>query len=120
MKRLILETGMGTDLYGQDATKAALRGVNDAIRHSSLTVFTELGLDHMAMDVRVTVGVPNPETLDTNRVAQELPRGRATVTAVKGGQHIPGSDGGPGAIVATVGIEAFYPIDASEWTLSKR
>ncbi|WP_370232452.1 Lin0512 family protein [Cognatishimia sp.] len=30
---------MGADVHGQDYTKAALRGVSDAIRHSSLTIF---------------------------------------------------------------------------------
>ena len=117
MKRLILETSIGTDLYGQDGTKAAIRGVNDAIRHSSLTLFTELGLDHQKMDVRVTVGLPNPNTLDVDKVAAELPRGRAQVTAVKGGQHIPAPDGGPGAVVATVAVEAYYPIEAEDWVL---
>lgn len=119
MKRLILETGIGIDLYGQDATKAAIRGVNDAIRHSSLTLFTELGLNHTDMDVRVTVGVPDPSNLDTTKIAAELPRGNATVQGVKGGQHIPGPDGSPGAIVATVAIEAYYPLNQADWRLSK-
>lgn len=118
MKRLILETGMGSDLYGQDATKAAIRGVNDAIRHSSLTLFSELGLDHEMMEVRVTVGVPDPAAVDCARVAAELPRGRATVTATRGGQHVPGADGGPGAIIATVAVEAFYPIADGDWIAS--
>ena len=36
MKRIILEMGMGNDLYGEDYTKAARRGVQDALHHSSL------------------------------------------------------------------------------------
>ena len=39
MKRIILEMGMGNDLYGEDYTKAACRAVEDAIRHSSLILF---------------------------------------------------------------------------------
>ena len=39
MKRLILEMGTGTDLYGGDYTKAACRAVRDAIGHSSLSLF---------------------------------------------------------------------------------
>ena len=34
--RCITEMGMGVDLHGRDATKAAKRAVSDAIRHSSL------------------------------------------------------------------------------------
>ena len=33
MKRLILEMGIGTDLFGGDYTKAACRAVRDAIGH---------------------------------------------------------------------------------------
>ena len=32
MKRIILEMGMGNDLYGEDYTKAACRAVEDAIK----------------------------------------------------------------------------------------
>ena len=39
LERLILEVGMGNDLYGEDYTKAALRAVQDALHHSSLTLF---------------------------------------------------------------------------------
>ena len=39
MQRLILEVGMGNDLYGEDYTKAALRAVQDALHHSSLILF---------------------------------------------------------------------------------
>ena len=44
MKRIILEMGMGNDLYGEDYTKAACRAVEDAIRHSSLIIFVRLVL----------------------------------------------------------------------------
>ena len=120
MKRLILETGIGSDLYGEDATKAALRAVNDAIRHSSLTLFSELGLDHAQMQVRVTVGVPVPGDVDCDRVAAELPRGKAEVVAVQGGQRIPSADGTSASLVATVGVEAFYPVEVGAWLLSER
>ena len=117
-QRIILETGIGTDLYGQDYTKAAIRAVNDAIRHSSLTVFSELGLDHTAMRVQVTIGVQEPDQLDTAKIAAELPRGKADVTAVHGGQNIPSPDGSTASVVATAAIEAWYPIDQSAWKLS--
>ena len=34
--RCVTEIGMGVDVHGRDATKAAKRAVSDAIRHSSL------------------------------------------------------------------------------------
>jgi hypothetical protein len=41
--RCITEMGMGVDVHGRDATKAAKRAVSDAIRHSSLGFFRMLG-----------------------------------------------------------------------------
>ena len=74
MKRIILEMGMGNDLYGEDYTKAACRAVEDAIRHSSLILFRSLGFDHADMQVKVTIGVQRPDCVDTSTVAQKLPR----------------------------------------------
>ena len=118
--RFILETGIGTDLYGLDYTKAAIRAVNDAIRHSSLTLFTELGLDHTQMVVEVTVGVQDPDAVDTTRVAAELPRGRAKVITTKGGQNIPSPDGSTASIIATVAVEAYYPLNKSTYKLTRK
>ena len=61
MKRLILEMGMGNDLYGEDYTKAACRAVRDALHHSSLSLFKSMNLDPSKMFVRVTIGVQKPE-----------------------------------------------------------
>ena len=41
------------------------------------------------MFVDVTIGVPNPEGVDTSAVAKELPYGTVKVKAVKGGLEIP-------------------------------
>jgi len=41
-KRVILELGTGNDLHGGDYTKAALRAVQDALHHSSLTMIRTL------------------------------------------------------------------------------
>ena len=57
MTRLILELGAGNDLYGEDYTKAACRAVQDALHHSSLTLFRTLNLAHGDMQVNVTIGV---------------------------------------------------------------
>ena len=39
IQRIILEMGTGNVLYGEDYTKAAIRSVQDALHHSSITLF---------------------------------------------------------------------------------
>ena len=119
MKRIILEMGMGNDLYGEDYTKAACRAVEDAIRHSSLILFRSLGFDHADMQVKVTIGVQYPEQIDTGTVAQKLPRGKAKVTAVKGGLNIIDTHNNTCSIVATAAVEVYLDIHPSDWTISK-
>ncbi len=118
MKRLILEMGMGNDLYGMDYTKAAKRAVEDAFRHSTLSVFTSLKLDPAQMQVQVTVGVAEPDQVDCDAVAATLPRGVATVKAVKGGQNVENIANGTSHIIATAAVEAFYPLNPDDWKLS--
>ena len=67
--RIILETGTGNDLYGEDYTKAACRAVQDALHHSSITMFRTLGMDHTRMRVQVTIAVQQPDKVDTAVVA---------------------------------------------------
>ena len=119
MKRIILEIGTGNDLYGEDYTKAAGRAVEDAIRHSSLVLFRSLGFDHADMQVRVTVGVQNPEEVNTDLVAQKLPRGKAKVKAVKGGLNVTDDDNATCTVVATAAVEAFLDIDPNDWVISQ-
>jgi len=93
LKRVILEMGTGNDLHGGDYTKAALRAVQDALHHSSLSLVRSLGLDSKAMQVEVTIGVQKPEKVDAEAVKASLPRGQVTVKAVKGGLDVPGEEG---------------------------
>ena len=88
MKRLILEMGMGNDLYGEDYTKAACRAVQDALHHSSLSLFSSLDIDHSEMRVNVTIGINKPDLVNSMRVAKELPRGKVKISVVKGGLNI--------------------------------
>ncbi|NVO55903.1 Lin0512 family protein [Rhodobacteraceae bacterium B1Z28] len=117
-KRIILEMGTGNDLYGQDYTKAARRAVQDALHHSSITLFSKLGIDHTEMRVQVTIGVQHPENVDCDLVAADLPRGRAEVCAVKGGLDVVDDDAGTRHIVATAAIEAFLPDQTGKYTQS--
>ena len=116
-QRLIIEMGMGNDLYGQDYTKAAKRAIEDAFRHSSLPLFENLGLSHDQMRVQVTVGVQQPEAVDTEALVQVLPRGRAEVRVVKGGLNVETETGGP-IVIAQASVEAFLPAQTG-WVLSE-
>jgi len=119
MKRLILEMGSGNDLYGGDYTKAACRAVQDALHHSSLTLFRTLGYRHEDMKVKVTIGVQAPEKVDTDAVLKELPRGRPEVHVVKGGLDSFDAENDNLTVIATAAIEAFLDIDPSAWVLSE-
>ncbi|WP_439154107.1 Lin0512 family protein [Yoonia sp.] len=114
-QRIIIEMGMGNDLHGMDYQKAAARAIEDAIRHSTLPIFETTGLSHDQMRVQVTVGVQDPDKIDTNALAAGLPRGRATVTAVKGGLNIPNPETGDTAVVATAAVEAFLTSQTGKW-----
>jgi len=117
-KRIILEMGMGNDLYGGNYTKAACRAVQDALHHSSISLFKSLGFNSKDMRVQVTIAVQEPEKIDVKTVEAELPRGVATVTAVKGGLNVPDMEAGQAHVVATAAIEAFLPVNAANWKLS--
>lgn len=115
-QRIIIEMGMGNDLHGMDYQKAAARAIEDAIRHSTLPIFESIGLDHAAMRVQVTVAVQEPDMIDCNALTAGLPRGRATVLAVKGGLNVPNPETGDTAVVATAAVEAFLPSQKGKWT----
>ena len=102
--RCITEMGMGVDVHGSDATKAAKRAVSDAIRHSSISFFRLVDKTSKDMFVHVTIGVPNPESVDTAAVAKELPYGTITVNAVKGGLEIPAESGSDSILIANAAV----------------
>ena len=119
MKRIILEMGTGNDLYGEDYTKAACRAVEDAIRHSSLILFRSLGFNHADMQVKVTIGVQQPNQVDTAMVAQKLPRGKPEVTALKGGLNVVDVENNTCSVVATAAVEVYLNINPNDWVISK-
>lgn len=91
-KALVHEFGMGVDVHGLDSTKAACRAVSDAIRHSSLPLLQEVRERGGKMLVDVIIGVPDPESVDVERVERELPSGEVTVCPVVGGLRVTASD----------------------------
>lgn len=114
-RRFILEMGMGNDLHGMDYQKAAGRAIESAMRRSTLPMFETTGLHHADMEVVVTIGVQEPETIDTQALARLLPRGRARVQVVRGGQNIRNEETGETIVVATAAIEAFLEDQSAHW-----
>ena len=104
-RRVILELGTGNDLHGGDYTKAALRAVQDALHHSSLTMIRSLGVDSKTqMFVDVTIGVQKPDKVDIEKVRTSLPHGIVTVKAVKGGLDVPDEEGKDLAVIASAAV----------------
>jgi uncharacterized protein (TIGR02058 family) len=103
-KRVILEMGSGNDLHGGDYTKAAVRAVEDAIHHSSLTLIRTLGIDPRTMQVEVAIGVQQPEKVDAEAVKAVLPHGQITVDVVKGGLDVPDEEAGDVAVIASAAV----------------
>jgi uncharacterized protein (TIGR02058 family) len=102
--RVILELGSGNDLHGSDYTKAALRAVQDALHHSSLSFVRSLHIDRTRLDVEVTIGVQRPEQVDLDKVKSSLPVGNVTVKAVKGGLDVPDPENNDPAVIASAAI----------------
>jgi uncharacterized protein (TIGR02058 family) len=102
--RIILELGSGNDLHGCDYTKAALRAVEDALHHSSLSFIRSLKIDRSKVDVEVTIGVQRPEQVDIETVKRSLPLGNVSVKAVKGGLDVPDPESNDPAVIASAAI----------------
>jgi uncharacterized protein (TIGR02058 family) len=104
-RQVILELGSGNDLHGGDYTKAALRAVQDALHHSSLMIIRSLGIDAKTqMFVDVTIGVQQPDKVDTEAVRSSLPHGIVTVNARKGGLDVIDPERGDNAVIAVAAV----------------
>ena len=108
LSRIILETGMGNDLYGEDYTKAACRAVDDARHQSSIIMFRSLDLESKKMYVKVTIGVAKPDLVDIEIVKKTLLHGVVSVSAVSGGLNVYDLENGTVSVIATAAVEAFY------------
>ncbi|MBU2580971.1 MAG: Lin0512 family protein [Alphaproteobacteria bacterium] len=100
LERCVTEMGMGVDVHGRDYTLAARRAVSDAIRHSSLSLFRAVGKTRDDVQIKVVIGVPEPEKVDLDAVARELPYGQVTVTAQKGGLEVPNAGNTDAIVIA--------------------
>ena len=99
---VLIELGMGVDLQGQDATKAAVRAVRDAVGRiylPGLRPFMTGGAKRIDILVRLAVpeaaGPPDPAA-----VKAALPHGAVTIDVAPGGMLAPnGLDDGRICIV---------------------
>ena len=106
-----IEMGMGTDLSGEDHTKAARRAVFDALHRNSLTIGPAFGFDRDRMLVDIRVGVPDPEAVDRDAVAAEAPYGIVSVEAVKGGAALRAKD--KTVIVANAIVSVSFDVEVA-------
>ena len=110
LKRMILEIGMGNDLHGGDYTKAAVRAVEDAVHHSSLSFARSLGLNWDAIQIQITIGVQDPDAVDSDAVKAVLPSGQVSVKAVKGGLDVSDPAVDDRAVIATAAVEVMVEL----------
>lgn len=104
LKRYVTEMGMGVDVHGRDYTNAARRAVSDAIRHSSLHFFQALGKAREDMRIQVVIGVADPDAVDKQAVAAELPYGEVTVEVKAGGLTVPNDSGDDAIVMANAAV----------------
>jgi len=119
LKRIILEMGTGNDLYGEDYTKAAIRAVQDALHHSSLTLFRSLKLDRDSMQITVTVGVQQPNSVNTDAVAQQIPFGTVDVKVEQGGLNVVDPEQQTVTVIAAAPIPARLDLPDGRFTLTE-
>jgi uncharacterized protein (TIGR02058 family) len=110
--RMVLQIGMGTDIRGNEPTKAAVRALRDALWHNSLTITHALGVDVDSMRVKVTIGVPDPGRVDKEAVLAVLPHGTGEVTVVAGGLSIPNERGDGVTLIAQAAAEVYLEVPA--------
>ena len=110
LKSVILDMGTGNDLLGGDYSKAAVRAVQDALHHSSLSFVRSLALDREAGQIEVTIGVQRPEKVDADAVKAGVPHGRVKVNVVKGGLDVPAADGHDLAVIASAAIAVRFDL----------
>ena len=115
--RLIVETGSGADLRGEDDTRAARRAVSDALRHSSLSLFGSLGIDAGTMLVELRIGVQRPAAIDVAALAAEVPHGRVSVSVETGGLDVHDVEHGTRIVVATAAVVARLPLPPGRFVL---
>ncbi len=104
-KPFVIQTGMGVDVHGGDATTAAVRAIDEAIRHNSLVGLRTMGLTSIdQMKVEVTIACPMPESVNVEAVAKALPVGEVSVSVQEGGMLVPTPMDGDPMLIALASV----------------
>ena len=87
-KLIFIETGMGTDVHGQNITKASVRAVKNAIHFNSMpgikSLLPEQSLDNMRINIKLALPC-DKDKLDHAVVKEAIPYGTVTVEVMDGG-----------------------------------
>ncbi|WP_300055710.1 Lin0512 family protein [uncultured Roseobacter sp.] len=115
MTRLLVEFGMGTSLRQGAYTQAAVRGVKDALWHNSINLAELFGFEKTDMQIRVDIGVQQPDQVDVAEVLKVFPYGHAEVTVHHGGLDIARPEGaGNPTIMANVALTVGFDMERAD------
>ena len=121
-KRVAMELGIGTSLRRQDYTKAAVRALQDALWHNSLTMADAFGFSRKDMIVEVDIAVQQPALVDIDTVKAILPYGQPHIRVVHGGLDIakptkPGENTSSvtdKTVIAQVAINVYFDLEPAD------
>ena len=116
---MVLELGMGTDIRGEDYTKAAIRALSNALRQNSLTVADAFNVPREDMHVKIIVGAQKPDQVDKQAVAETLPYGQAEVGVELGGLDTLKANGQSSTIMVNVAVVVYLDLpDDKDWRVA--
>ncbi|WP_226585096.1 Lin0512 family protein [Halobacillus litoralis] len=85
---MFIQTGMGTDVHGQNITKAAVRAIKNAIHTNSMpgirSVLPNQSLDQMKIKVKLALPC-DFDQLDHNEIKKAIPYGEVSIEVMEGG-----------------------------------
>lgn len=110
LKRIMLEMGTGHALHSGDYTKAAIRAVQDAMHHSSLTLFRSLDIDPNSAVIELTLAAQEPKKIDLSAVLETLPFGSVTPKPVRGGLNVIDETTGEPVVIVNAGLVVLVPV----------
>ena len=72
------------------------------------------------MHVTVSIGVQQPDRVDTNAVAEQIPYGKVTVEVTLGGLNIHDEESDSVSVIAAASVAARLDLPAGKYTLSAK
>ena len=115
MQTLLVEFGMGSSLRRGDYTQAAKRAVQDALWHNSINLAELFGFDKTDMQIRLDVGVQQPDQVDVTILREVFPYGDVEVNVTRGGLDVPRPEGqGNPTIMANVALSVGFDMEQAD------